>query len=662
MKRICLLALALPLILGAGLGSPLCAQAGGATAVGAIREDFTSRGSLASWTIEREDPGAWRIDEGALVVRSESGDLWGALNDARNVFVRPLPFTGDLDISLDLAFGPKENWEQAGLMLYQDDDNYIVLKALFDNREKLQFGKETKGYFSSLSAEASLARPFSLRLVRKGKKVSGFFKGEGGDWVPTGTYDAFINNAKAGILVCNGGSSKAAGREARVTRFTASGETTAASYDSTKRLEYTKAPADNPLKGFMPYRDGSEDGFTSAQGGTASKESFPHSLEWFYLPLSSTVVAHEKYDWASLDRCLDDVASRGCQSVFRFYLDYPDKPSGIPPFLLAQGLGLKKYDDYGGGLCPDYRNPALIGELLSFIKAFGARYDGDLRIGFITLGLIGFWGEWHTYPHEEWMPDTATVNRILRAYASSFNRTKLLLRYPMGDSPSLELGYHDDSFAYQTLDTSDSNFLALLGAAGLKDKWRKSPVGGEIRPEVQRDLFKFDPPRGAEDLDSCIDSSHASWMLDQSLFAFPPRDYSWITAITAARRLGYELSVTEVSYTSILRKGAGLGLKVGIKNGGVAPFYYDWKLLVGLLAANGSIAKVWESDWKISRIMPGEDATVFLASFADPGIPAGEYRLCLKAANPLKGGKSLYFANVEQAGDGWLELAKVSVE
>jgi hypothetical protein len=32
---------------------------------------------------------------------------------------------------------------------------------------------------------------------------------------------------------------------------------------------------------------------------------------------------------------------------------------------------------------------------MGFIAALGRRYDGDSRIGFITAGLLGGWGEWH---------------------------------------------------------------------------------------------------------------------------------------------------------------------------------------------------------------------------------------------------------------------------
>ena len=73
------------------------------------------------------------------------------------------------------------------------------------------------------------------------------------------------------------------------------------------------------------------------------------------------------------------------------------------------------YNDFGNNgvsVSPDYSDPRLVTALEAFITALGRRYDGDPRIGFITLGLIGFWGEWHTWPYdgwtqpENWMPGT----------------------------------------------------------------------------------------------------------------------------------------------------------------------------------------------------------------------------------------------------------------
>ncbi|GIF98808.1 hypothetical protein [Catellatospora citrea] len=89
-------------------------------------------------------------------------------------------------------------------------------------------------------------------------------------------------------------------------------------------LTYTSAPADNPLKGFMPY--------------AGSYQTFPYSMEWFYLPVRDVMTGPKQFRWDAVERQLNAIAARGHQAVFRFYLDYPGKPTGIPQYLLDQGL------------------------------------------------------------------------------------------------------------------------------------------------------------------------------------------------------------------------------------------------------------------------------------------------------------------------------------
>jgi hypothetical protein len=49
-------------------------------------------------------------------------------------------------------------------------------------------------------------------------------------------------------------------------------------------LSYASAPADNPLKGFLPY--------------AGSYQTFPYSMEWFYLPLSEVMKGPRQFRWA----------------------------------------------------------------------------------------------------------------------------------------------------------------------------------------------------------------------------------------------------------------------------------------------------------------------------------------------------------------------------
>jgi hypothetical protein len=78
----------------------------------------------------------------------------------------------------------------------------------------------------------------------------------------------------------------------------------------------SKAPVDNPLKGFMPYM-GSYD--------------FPYSLEYFYIGMAEIVRGHGTYDWdEKLEPSLNEIAGRGHQAVFRVYLEYPRRPLQVP--------------------------------------------------------------------------------------------------------------------------------------------------------------------------------------------------------------------------------------------------------------------------------------------------------------------------------------------
>jgi hypothetical protein len=126
--------------------------------------------------------------------------------------------------------------------------------------------------------------------------------------------------------------------------------------------------------------------------------SFPYSMEFFYIPVRSVMTGPHTFTWRALDSQLDQLARRGHQAVFRFYLDYPTKPSGVPSYLLKGGLKVHAYTDYGNAtsVSPDSDDPRLRAAMLTLISALGHRYDGDPRIGFIEVGLIGFWGEWHT--------------------------------------------------------------------------------------------------------------------------------------------------------------------------------------------------------------------------------------------------------------------------
>jgi hypothetical protein len=433
------------------------------------------------------------------------------------------------------------------------------------------------------------------------------------------------------------------------------GVTAAGAATNSYSLSYTPAPPANPLKGFMPY--------------SGSYTAFPYSMEWSYLPLNSLMSGPTNFQWSSLDTLLQDDADRGHQTVFRVYLDYPTLPSGIPQYLLNAGLITYSYDDYGNdgiSVCPDYENALLDQALTNFIAALGARYDGDSRIGFVELGLLGYWGEWHTYPETNWFASIAVQNEVLAAYTNAFHKTKLLVRWPAGSfNPApLPLGYHDDSFAYDTIAPPSYNFLGLLAAAGETNKWLAQPIGGEVRPEVQSCLWDTNQPNcvpAGQGFSNCVVLTHASWMLNQYVFdpGFTGAEQS--LALAGARQLGYELYVSNAILTDARTSGP-LSVSVGILNTGVAPFYYDWPVQLGVLNSNHTLVQSWTVPWKLSSLLPATN-TVWSCTQSNRGLALGQFKLLMSVPNPMTNGIMLRFANQAQDADlsGWLTLGQFSV-
>ncbi len=424
---------------------------------------------------------------------------------------------------------------------------------------------------------------------------------------------------------------------------------------------YAPGPADNPLKGFVPY---------AGQG-----RDFPHSLEFGYLSLASLMTGPTTFDWAPMERLLDGIASRGCQGVLRIYMEFPNKPSGVPEYLVQAGVKVRAWTNTNTqplppalDHTPDYEDPRLREALKNFIAALGARYDGDPRIGFITAGLLGTWGEWHCHPHAEWFASKTVQAEVMDAYEAAFKKTPVLLRNPAGDNDPARasngrrnFGYHDDSFAWSTIETGSKDdawtFLAAMRKAGAMDRWRTAPIGGEIRPELWPCLWKKEGCKEGQDFARCVRETHASWLMESST-SNPLTPDERERALAAAQSLGYELQI--VKATAALQ-GRALDVSVTLTNRGVAPFYAAWP--VRLLAVDSAGAEsAAELPFVLKSLLPAatdtQSVALDLAKFA-----SGEARLLLGIANPLKGGKPFRLANVDQDRDraGWLTLGKIVV-
>ncbi len=443
---------------------------------------------------------------------------------------------------------------------------------------------------------------------------------------------------------------------------------TGAAEPARRTLEYAPAPVDNPLKGLVPYAGDVRD-------------RFPHSLEFSYLPFAALMKGHDQFDWKPLEDLLDAVAGRGHQAVFRVFLEYPGHKDVIPAFLLRDGLKVHRYQNTNTQPfppkeveTPDYADPNLRQAMKRFVAALGAKYDGDPRIGFITAGLLGTWGEWHDWPRDDLFAPPAVQAEVMDAYEAAFKTTPVLLRYPVGEgrkdkapNAGRPFGYHDDSFAWATLDTGRKGdgwfFMAMLKAAGpgALEKWKTRPIGGEIRPEAWGKVFDAEPgEKQIQDFRACVEATHATWLMDSGMFKKEPRNEARIRrAEEAVRRMGYELHVPVVTIAP--RADGTVAVTVELENRGVAPFYAGWPAELGLVGAEGAVAKTARAAGSIAGILPGDPPRVWNERLDLKDVKPGRYRLALRVPHPLPKGSPVRFANRAQDADakGWLTLGEI---
>ena len=99
----------------------------------------------------REDPAAYRVTDGALKIDVPKGDIYGTGNTGPTNFILQTAPSGDwtLETKVD-GSALAEQYQQAGLIVHADDDNYVKFDFIVDNQagqtlsRRIEFRGETR--------------------------------------------------------------------------------------------------------------------------------------------------------------------------------------------------------------------------------------------------------------------------------------------------------------------------------------------------------------------------------------------------------------------------------------------------------------------------------------------------------------------------------------
>jgi len=144
------------------------------------------------WSWVNEDAALWSLTArpGFLRLVTHSGRFHD-----KNVALMPMT-AGDVEISTRLLFAPTQNVQMAGLVLWQDSANYVVILRCYCDSAAMCVGNGiyfdwitggTAGGHAVALATAQTDEAY-LRLLRRQGQVSGYYSADGVAWTLVGSY------------------------------------------------------------------------------------------------------------------------------------------------------------------------------------------------------------------------------------------------------------------------------------------------------------------------------------------------------------------------------------------------------------------------------------------------------------------------------------------
>lgn len=210
-------------------------------------------GKLAEgWTWIDEVPGSWQLADGQpvdgaleLKVLPVGEGLWEAGRKHPNLLVRAPAASGDFAVEVQLKSQPTSQFEHAGVILYVDGDNYVVL-----NKE--MFGKPEVILVAEKAAKPRhVSKPYEheevwLRLAVVGKKAIAAYRHYDSDpWQTLGELELPVPGPyKAGVFA--GRPPKDADHRVRFSHFRILPVSAAAAQTAVNPPAAKEAPAPSP--------------------------------------------------------------------------------------------------------------------------------------------------------------------------------------------------------------------------------------------------------------------------------------------------------------------------------------------------------------------------------------------------------------------------------
>jgi hypothetical protein len=174
-------------------------------------------GSQWKWIRENKTNQSLSKKSGSLTITSEVGDVSESTNNAKNILLQSANNDWIIETKLHGSRAPSQP-ENAGVLAYQDDDNFVKLmfravikttRARGAQPGTIDLIMEENGITKSVASfnlknEITGDNALFLKLDKKGSIYTAFYSLDGENFEKLGTADMLLKDINSGLIVCDG--------------------------------------------------------------------------------------------------------------------------------------------------------------------------------------------------------------------------------------------------------------------------------------------------------------------------------------------------------------------------------------------------------------------------------------------------------------------------
>ncbi|QDX31434.1 DUF4832 domain-containing protein [Dickeya poaceiphila] len=430
-------------------------------------------------------------------------------------------------------------------------------------------------------------------------------------------------------------------------------------------------PLTNPGNGVASFNKGNST--------TLSLADYPDTgIEYDRFYWSELEPAEGQYNFQLVDTVFD--LARQHQPAMavglRFMaLDEPASGSKIPDWLIQKGIKGEWTPDKKT-FVPDWTDPVFIKYSQRLLNAFGKRYDGNLNLAYIDIGLIGSWGEWHNSNFPSIKPlleryTSAQLDTYVSMYVTAFPNSPKIMLINGGDTlaSAAKQGagwradcwgdWHNFSATWSHMQDYYPQQLQNAGVLypNFSSVWQRAPVSLEICGYMSE--WQSVQHYTREQVQATFDwalAQHASTINLKSRIV--PAAYRDIVD-NALTKLGYRFRLASLTHESELAKGQSLTLNSQWFNDGVAPIYLKYDLAYRVANDANNVMIMGKTTENVRAWLPGQHSFIYQLAMPE-ALPAGQYNIDV-AMLDAKGVSRINLANEGKQADGWYRVSTVTV-